>query len=80
VDAIRGGPIVPRPSSARQDEKVDHERSLLVHLSDFAWQALEEESIRLGVSIEELVGFSVLYYIADVDSGRIARSGPTISK
>jgi hypothetical protein len=80
VDVIRRGPIVPRSSSARQDENVDRKHSLLVHLSDFAWQALEEESLRLGVSIEELVGFSVLYYIADADSGRIARRGPTVSR
>jgi hypothetical protein len=80
VDVIRRGPIVPRSSPARHDESVDSERSLLVHLSDFAWETLEEESTRLGVSIEELVGFSILYYIADADSGRIARRPPTTSR
>jgi hypothetical protein len=39
----------------------------------FAWETVEEESARLGVSVEELVAFSVLYYLADVDSGRVAR-------
>jgi hypothetical protein len=39
----------------------------------FAWQAAEEESQRLGVSVEELVVFAVLYYLADLDSGRVAR-------
>jgi hypothetical protein len=80
VDVTRRGPIVPRSSPARQDEGVDRERSLLVHLSDFAWEALDEESTRLGVSIEELVGFSVLYYIADADSGRIARRADAIPR
>jgi hypothetical protein len=68
---------VPRSSPARQDEGIDSRRCLQVHLSDFAWQALEEESTRLDVPVEELVGFSVLYYIADADSGRIARRLPT---
>lgn len=27
----------------------------------------------LGVRVEDVVGFSVLYYLADLDSGRIAR-------
>ncbi len=34
---------------------------------------LEEEARLQRVSVEELVGFSVLYYLADRDSGRIAR-------
>ncbi len=67
---------MPRSSPASQDKDIDRQRSLQVHLSDFAWQALEEESARLNVTIEELVGFSVLYYIADADSGRIARRLP----
>jgi hypothetical protein len=39
----------------------------------FAWETVRAESARLGVSVEELVAFSVLYYLADVDSGRVAR-------
>ncbi len=49
------------------------ERSLTLRLDDFAWEAIEQESAELGVSVEELIVFSVLYYLADVDSGRIAR-------
>lgn len=44
-----------------------------VQLDGFAAEAIDEEAERLGVSIDELVAFSVLYYLADVDSGRIAR-------
>ena len=44
-----------------------------VRLEGFAAEALEEEAKRLGVSFEDLVNFSVLYYLADIDSGRIAR-------
>lgn len=46
---------------------------LAVRLDGFAAEATDEEAIRLGVSVKELVSFSVLYYLADVDSGRIAR-------
>jgi hypothetical protein len=52
---------------------IDVDRSLSLPMDVFAWEAVEEESARLGVSVEELVAFSVLYYLADVDSGRVAR-------
>jgi len=42
-------------------------------LEGFARESVEEEAIRLGVPVQELVSFAVLYYLADVDSGRIAR-------
>jgi hypothetical protein len=48
-------------------------RSLILPMDSFAWEAVEEESARLGVSIEDLVAFAVLYYLADLDSGRVAR-------
>ena len=51
-------------------------RALTLDLNDFAWETIEEQSDLLGVSVEELVGFSVLYYIADMDSKRIARRLP----
>lgn len=46
---------------------------MTVQLEGFAAQAVDEEADRLGVTPEELVNFSVLYYLADMDSGRIAR-------
>lgn len=46
---------------------------MTVQLEGFAAEAVDEEADRLGVSVEELVSFSVLYYLADIDSGRIAR-------
>jgi hypothetical protein len=44
-----------------------------VRLCGFAAEAIAEEAARLGISSDELVSFSVLYYLADADSGRIAR-------
>ncbi len=48
-------------------------RERAVPLRGFALEALEQESARMRVPVEDLVGFAVLYYLADVDSGRIAR-------
>jgi hypothetical protein len=49
------------------------ERKLDLPMDEFAWEAVHAESTRLGVSVEEFVAFSILYYLADVDSGRVAR-------
>jgi hypothetical protein len=46
---------------------------LTLALDGFARESIEEEAIRLGVPVQELVSFAVLYYLADLDSGRIAR-------
>jgi hypothetical protein len=51
-------------------------RRLTLKLDGFAWRALEEEAAQLAVSVHELASFAVLYYLADRDSGRIARRFP----
>lgn len=55
------------------DRVLSGDRSLSVRLQGFARESLEQESARLGLPVEDLVAFAVLYYLADVDSGRIAR-------
>ncbi len=57
-----GGRIQKQPS-----------RQLTLSFDDFAWSAITEEALKLGVSVEDLARFAVLYYLADLDSGRIAR-------
>jgi hypothetical protein len=59
--------------SGEQTADIDVDRSLSLPMDAFAWETVREESTRLGVSVEELIAFSVLYYLADVDSGRVAR-------
>jgi len=49
---------------------------LTVELDQFGWEMLERECARLGVSEHELVRFSLMYYLADLDSGRVARNLP----
>jgi hypothetical protein len=70
--AIRSGAIVNElPSGGRQS--ISRERGLTLRLDRFAWEAIEEEADRVGVPVEDLIAFSTLYYLADLDSGRIAR-------
>jgi hypothetical protein len=56
-----------------EERAVQGERALSVRVEGFACEALEQESARLGVPVEDLAGFAILYYLADVDSGRVAR-------
>jgi hypothetical protein len=51
-------------------------RRLALRLDSFAWEALELESARLGVSEEEIVSYAIAYYLADRDSGRLTREPP----
>ena len=45
-----------------------------LELDGLTAEALEDQAGSSAVSVEDLVGFSVLYYLADVESGRIART------
>jgi hypothetical protein len=60
-------------SAAQNDHRLREGRRVALTLEGFAAEAIDEEADRLGVSVDELVSFSVLYYLADIDSGRIAR-------
>jgi hypothetical protein len=64
-----GEPSVGEPS-------VGEQHALTLQLGDFAHDTIDEEAARLGISVEELATFAVLYYLADMDSGRIAREIP----
>jgi hypothetical protein len=68
----------PTPGRLQDKDRDDahREHRLALSFDTFAWEALTVQSTELGVSIEELVSFSVLYYIADLDSKRIARRLP----
>jgi hypothetical protein len=43
-----------------------------VELDDFGYEALVDEARRQDVPIEELLAHAAMYYLADLDSGRIA--------
>jgi hypothetical protein len=65
--------LIVSESTARDNHHIGEGRRVALQLDGFAAEAIDEEADRLGISVEELVSFSVLYYLADVDSGRIAR-------
>jgi hypothetical protein len=60
---------VPRLEGARGTPAL-HVR---VELDDDLWRELEAEATRQGVSVESLVEHSILYFLADLDSGRVER-------
>jgi hypothetical protein len=66
-------PVHSSPCDPREQPR---KQQLILRLDEFAWRATEEECTRLGVSAPELATFALLYYLADLDSGRIARQIP----
>jgi hypothetical protein len=70
---IRSRSKVSGPPPPGEGRALDGDHTLTVRLQGFAREAIEQESARLGVSVEELAVFALQYYLADVDSGRIAR-------
>jgi len=58
---------------SREAQGEDTDRSVTLTLKGFAWETLDEEAERERITTDELVTFAVLYYLADIDSGRIAR-------
>jgi hypothetical protein len=48
-------------------------RRLTLGLEAGTWKMIDEKAAQEGVSADELITFSVLYYLADLDSGRISR-------
>jgi hypothetical protein len=58
---------------SNDDKPARSSRRLTLELGSFTSSILIDEAAREGLTIEELVTFSVLYYLADIDSGRISR-------
>ena len=77
---IRPGPIVSGSHAddrhAKDPQNTSAQRDLTLRLDRFARETIDQEAARLGVTVEELIAFAVLYYLADLDSGRIARAIP----
>jgi hypothetical protein len=63
-----------RPAWLVPDFAADSQSSgrLQVELDDVTWGALSEEADRQGVATEVLAMHALLYYLADIDSGRVA--------
>jgi hypothetical protein len=63
------------PDSLRMTPRRDSVEpgSITLRLDSFSWSELERESARQEMDPSELASFAILYYLADADSGRIAR-------
>lgn len=59
--------------SQNGESQAGKSQQLTLGLDDYAWRAITRESSKLGVLTEDLVRFSLLYYLADIDSQRVAR-------
>jgi hypothetical protein len=59
-----------------EDRRTGSRASVELKLDRFAAKAIEEQAGSFDVTVEDLVSFAVLYYLADVDSGRVARTVP----
>jgi len=51
----------------------DGEQALFVELDDETWSALRREAEEQGVTPDLLALYALLYFVADVDSGRLGR-------
>jgi hypothetical protein len=51
-------------------------RRVEIELGEFGRELLWAEAERQEVSVEQLAAHAVMYYLADLDSGRIARGVP----
>jgi hypothetical protein len=56
----------------RFDRDAAGKPTLRVKLDEDTWRALDEEAGRQGVTADALAVHAVLYFVADLDSGRLA--------
>jgi hypothetical protein len=61
---------VPRLSGGGAREPA---MELELELDDDAWRELDEEAQRQGVSLERLLEHAVVYFLVDLDAGRVER-------
>jgi hypothetical protein len=73
ADSDDGRPDWRVPSFFSRVEPQRRGAGLRVELADPTWNALVQEARRQGVDICVLAAHAVLYFIADVDSGRVAQ-------
>jgi hypothetical protein len=81
ADSDDGRPTWPVPSFAHEVEPERRDAGVRIELDDATWNALVKEAGRQGVDIGVLAAHAVLYFMADVDSGRVAqRVGDSVTE
>ena len=53
---------------------------LTLTLSPFVSEGLIREAKRQQITVEELINFAAVYYLADLDSGRITTERPVLDE
>lgn len=69
-------PLAERDVRRGEDRRARGGSRVELELDGFAAEAIAQQAGSFEVTVEDLAGFAVLYYLADVDSGRIARTLP----
>jgi hypothetical protein len=81
ADSDDGRPAWRVPSFAHKVEPERRQDGVRIELDDATWDALVQEARRQGVDIGVLAAHAVLYFMADVDSGRVAqRMGDSVTE
>jgi hypothetical protein len=65
-------PSWPVPRFARRRATDGDSAAMDVRIDDATWDVLVEEAERQGVDVEQLASHAILYFLADLDSGRLA--------
>jgi hypothetical protein len=69
----RAGRTADRAKAESRDACPAPDGTISLQIDSLAWQELAREAELHSLAPEELASFAILYYLADVDSGRIAR-------
>jgi DNA-binding transcriptional LysR family regulator len=81
ADSDDGRPAWQVPSFAHEAAPEPRRAGVQVEVDDETWDALVEEARRQGVDVGVLAAHAVLYFMADVDSGRVAqRMGDSVTE
>ncbi|MEA2468489.1 MAG: hypothetical protein QOJ57_2615 [Thermoleophilaceae bacterium] len=62
----------PTRATARLPVETVLAQRITIEFDEFGWQSLSAEATRQGVTLEELLVHAAMYYLADLDSGRVA--------
>jgi hypothetical protein len=63
----------PARSQPGFPDAADHQVPIELTLAESQWRDLEEEADEQGITLERLLEHALLYYLADLDSGQVAR-------
>jgi len=63
-----------------KDRGLNSPMKVTLTLSPFVSEALSREAERQRVTVEELINYAAVYYLADLDSGRVSSARPPLDE